>query len=79
MNDKVSFEEYVKLLPEDSVMPKQKLETIIKERQEAQEDIAEMQAQANQMMAQSNQIMQNEQDIAAIEAQGNQMVETTAM
>jgi len=79
MNDKVSFEEYVKLLPEDSVMPKQKLETLIKDRQEAQEQIAGMQAAANQMMSQSDQIMQNEQNIANIEAQGNQMVETTAM
>ena len=79
MNDKVSFEEYVKLLPEDSVMPKQKLENLIKDRQEAQEQIAGMQAAANEMMSQSNQIMQNEQDIANIEAMGNQMVETTAM
>lgn len=79
MNDKISFEEYVKLLPEDSVMPKQKLEIIIKDRQEAQEQIAGMQARANKMMAESNQIMQNEQDIANIEAQGNQMVETTVM
>ena len=79
MNGKISFEEYVKLLPEDSVMPKQKLEIIIKDRQEAQQQIAGMQARANQMMEQSNQIMQNEQDIANIEAQGNQMVETTAM
>lgn len=79
MNGKISFDEYVELLPEDSVMPKQKLELIIKERQEAQQKIAQMQAQANQLMSQSNQIMQNEEEIANIEAMGNQMAEATAM
>lgn len=79
MQNKINFEEYVKLLPEDSVMPKQKLEIIIKDRQEAQEQIAQAQAKANAIMNQSNQIIQNQEDIANIEAMGNQMVETTAM
>ena len=79
MNEKISFEEYVKLLPEDSVMPKQQLQIIIEDRQQAQQEIAQMQAQANQLMSQSNQIMQNEEEIANIEAMGNQMAEATAM
>lgn len=78
-NGKISFEEYVDSLDADSVMPKVKLETIVKNRKEAQEQIAQMQAQANAMMEQSNQIMQARDDIAAIQEQGNNMVETTAM
>ena len=76
---KISFEEYVDSLDADSVMPKVKLETIVKNRKEAQEQISQMQAQANAMMEQSNQIMQARDDIAAIQEQGNNMVETTAM
>lgn len=79
MSEKISFEEYVKLLPEDSVMPKQQLQIIVEDRQQAQQEIAQMQAQANQLMNQSNQIMQNEEEIANIEAMGNQMAEATAM
>lgn len=79
MSEKISFEEYVKLLPEDSVMPKQQLQIIVEDRQQAQQEIAQMQAQANQLMSQSNQIMQNEEEIANIEAMGNQMAEATAM
>lgn len=79
MNEKISFEEYVELLPEDSVMPKQKLEIIIKERQEAQEEIAGMQQKAETVMNNSNRIVQNQEEIANMEALGNQMVETTAM
>jgi len=78
-NGKISFEEYVDSLDADSVMPKVKLETIVKNRKEAQEQIAQMQAQANAMMEQSNQIMQARDDIAAIQEQGNNMVETTVM
>ena len=79
MQQKITFEEYVKLLPEDSVMPKQALEQIVKDRELAQQQIAQMQAQANQITNQTNQIIQNQEDIANIEAIGNQMAETTAM
>lgn len=79
MSEKISFEEYVKLLPEDSVMPKQQLQIIIEDRQQAQQEIAQMQAQANQLMNQSNQVIQNQEEIANIEAMGNQMAEATAM
>ena len=79
MQQKITFEEYVKLLPEDSVMPKQALEQIVKDRELAQQQIAQMQAKANQITSQTNQIIQNQEDIANIEAIGNQMTETTAM
>jgi len=79
MNKKISFEEYVKLLPEDSVMPKQSLQIIVDDRKKAQERIAQTQADANNLLSQSNQILQNQEDIANIEATGNQMIKTTAM
>ena len=78
-NNKISFEEYVESLDSDSVMPKTKLESIVNKRKEAQQQIAQMQAQANAMMSESNQVLQNQEDIANIEAMGNQMVGTTAM
>ena len=60
-------------------MPKQALEQIVKDRELAQQQIAQMQAKANQITSQTNQIIQNQEDIANIEAIGNQMAETTAM
>ena len=74
---KISFDEYVESLDADSVMPKVKLESILKKRREAQEKIADMQQQANTMMNQANMVMQNREEIADIQAQGNNMVETT--
>lgn len=78
-NGKITFEEYVESLDADSVMPKVKLENILKKRKEAQDQIAQMQLQANQMMGEANQIVQNQQEIADIEAAGNNMVGTTGM
>ena len=78
-NNKISFEEYVDSLDSDSVMPKTKLENIVKKRKEAQDQIAQMQLQANQMMQEANQVVQSQQEIANIQAAGNNMVETTAM
>lgn len=79
INGKISFEEYVDSLDADSVMPKVKLENIVKKRREAQEQISQMQLQANEIMNRTNQAMQNEQDIANIQAMGNQMAGTTGM
>lgn len=80
---KISFDEYVESLDSDSVMPKVKLESILKKRREAQEQIAGMQAQANELMNQANMVMQDRDEIANIQQAGNnmdnQMVETTAM
>lgn len=44
----ITFEEYVNALPEDSAMPKGKLEEIIRKRREAQEQIRLMQNYVNQ-------------------------------
>lgn len=75
---KISFEEYVDSLDADSVMPKVKLENIVKQRREAQQKIAGMQAQANAIMSESNQVMQDQEEIANIQDIGNQMVEATS-
>lgn len=78
-NGKISFEEYVESLDADSVMPKVKLENILKKRQEAQQEIARMQMEADRMNMITDQALQDSQEIADIEAAGNQMVETAAM
>lgn len=75
MNEKITFEEYVEALPDDSVMPKYVLEKILKERQEKQAQIDEMQLQAQQMQAQVQQALRNrdnvENSINDIEGQAN--------
>ena len=78
-NGKISFEEYVESLDADSVMPKVKLENILKKRQEAQQEIARMQMEADRMNMITDQALQDSQEIADIEAAGNQMIETAAM
>lgn len=76
---KITFDEYVESLDADSVMPKVKLENILKKRQEAQQEIARMQMEADRMNMMTDQALQDSQEIADIEAAGNQMVETAAM
>lgn len=55
--EKITFEEYVEALPEDSVMPKYVLQNILKKRQEKQQRIDEMQLQAQAMQGQLQQAM----------------------
>ena len=57
INQKITFEEYVEALEENSVMPKAKLEKILKKREEARKKIQEMEMRANQMQAQIQQQM----------------------
>lgn len=45
----ITFEEYVEALPTDSVMPKQKLEKILKDREEKDAIFTEMQKEANNL------------------------------
>jgi hypothetical protein len=75
MNEKITFDEYVEALPDDSVMPKYVLEKIMRKRQENQARIDEMQMQAQQMQAQVQQALQNrdnvENSINDIEGQAN--------
>ena len=79
MNDRITFEEYVEALPDDSVMPKYVLEKILKQRQENQAKIDEMQLQAQQMQAQVQQALKNQDNAQAsidnIEGQANQTQE----
>ena len=75
MNEKITFDEYVEALPDDSVMPKYVLEKIMRKRQENQARVDEMQMQAQQMQAQVQQALQNrdnvENSINDIEGQAN--------
>lgn len=71
---KITFEEYVDSLDSDSVMPKTKLENIVKKRKEAQEKIDALEQQAMQMKLESEQSMANQMDIDSIANQGYQMI-----
>ncbi len=71
---KITFEEYVESLDSDSVMPKTKLENIVKKRKEAQEKIDALEQQAMQMKLESEQSMANQMDIDSIANQGYQMI-----
>ena len=55
------LEDYVSLLDNDSVMPKLKLEDLIKKRKEAQEKIRQVQQQASILQQRVNQLMQSGQ------------------
>lgn len=63
MDQLITFEEYVNALSEDSVMPKPKLEKILKDREENKKRIQQMQMQANAIQGTMEEamIMQEEQ------------------
>lgn len=63
----ITFEEYVKALPEDSVMPKTSLEEILEDRKEAQKEIATVDAQASQIKTQLDSIMNTQQEMDVLE------------
>lgn len=79
----ITFEEYVDALPEDSAMPKNKLEQILQKREEAKEEIAQMQQQANEVNSQLEAALQSQMinaeetdnEINQIEGQANQTFE----
>lgn len=73
MNDKISFEEYVKLLPEDSVMPKTSLQEIIDERKKSQQEIAQIQSEAQALQNSANRVVESQQEIANIQKTGLNM------
>ena len=64
---------YVKLLDDDSVMPKQKLEDAIKNIEEEQQKIAMMNAQAQIMQQRARQFLMEEPDAQASEIAAAQM------
>ena len=68
------LETYVKLLDDDSVMPKQKLEEAIEFMKQEQQKIAQINAQAQVMQQQANQFLNNDPD-----TQAAQMVQAGAM
>ena len=76
---KISFEEYVDSLDSDSVMPKTKLENILKKRKEAQQEIDAIQQQADMMKMQMQQQQANAMDIQQIAEAGNNLMETAVM
>ena len=74
MNDKITFEEYVEALPEDSVMPKNALEKILKTRKENQEKLTQLQIEADKLNSAMSQTMtmqeQNGNEVENIAMQG---------
>lgn len=76
---KISFEEYVEALDAESVMPKTKLENILKKRKEAQKQIDAMEQQAMQMKNQMQMQMANRNDVEAIAEQGNNLINQATM
>ena len=71
---KITFEEYVEALDTDSVMPKVKLENILKKRKEAQQQINILEQQAQTMKNQMQMQINNRNEIENIAAQGNQVI-----
>ena len=71
---KITFDEYVEGLDYDAVMPKPKLQTIQKRRQEAQKQINQMQMQANQMKMQAMEAQAKAQDIQGMVQTGDAMI-----
>lgn len=72
---KITFEEYVNSLDSDSVMPKIKLENILKHRKEAEQQINQLQIQASQMQAEAMQRNANAMDIEQMNIAGQQMIQ----
>jgi len=70
----INFDEYVDSLDADSVMPKTKLERIIKQRKEAEAIMNRMDIEATQMMNAAGQQMANAQQFAGIEDQASSMM-----
>lgn len=60
MQGLINFEEYVKSLDDDSMINKPKLEKMIKDRKEQQQQIFEMQQQANVINSAMGQVMEQE-------------------
>lgn len=72
---KITFDEYVESLDADSVMPKVKLENILKKRKEAQQQIDMLDQQAMAMKNQAQKQMQDQSEIEQIANAGNNMIE----
>jgi len=71
---KIDFEEYVEALDTDSVMPKTKLEKILKKRKEAQDQINQINQQAQLLQQQAMMNNANQQEINNIGQQGGNLI-----
>lgn len=71
---KITFEEYIEALEPDSVMPKSKLEVILKKRKEKEKQINMYEKQALQMRNQAQMKMAASNDIETINQMGNQLI-----
>ena len=74
-NKWITFDEYVKLLPYDSAMPKSKLEEVLEHREEEQAKIQQIEREAVQMQNQMNQYLQETENINNIDMEGQQLIE----
>lgn len=74
--DKITFEEYVKALPNGSVMPKTTLEGILADRKKAAKEIAEIQKKAALMQQQFNQTLDMKDDETDMGALGQPIQQT---
>ena len=70
----ITFEEYVEALDADSVMPKVKLEAILKQRKETQARINQMDLEAQQLMNAQAQDMVNANNVAQIQDEGSSLM-----
>ena len=70
----ITFEEYVAALDADSVMPKTKLEDIIRKRKETEAKINEMDIEAQQLMNAQAQDMVNANNVAQIQDEGSSLM-----
>lgn len=71
---KITFEEYVESLDNDSVMPKNKLEIILKKRKEKENKINAMELEANTLKQQAKQKLSKAQDIESISNEGYELI-----
>lgn len=76
---KITFDEYVESLDSDSVMPKVKLENILKKRKEAQQQIEVLNQQAQMMKNEVQMQMSDSNEIGMIAKQGQQLIEQATM
>lgn len=71
---KITFDEYVESLDSDSVMPKVKLESILKKRKEAQEKINALEEEAEKMKMEAQIEQSNAMDIENMNQIGNELI-----
>jgi hypothetical protein len=64
MNQLITFDEYVKSLDDDSMINKPKLEKILKDRREQEQQMQEIQKEANAVGSAMEQVMEEENQTA---------------